>query len=138
VIPSSVVLGADSFSWCRPLESVRFESGCRLERIGESAFSGNGLKSILIPSSVVVLGEGSFSGCKSLESVTFENGSRLERIEGSAFRESALELILVPGSVTFIDGSAFVATPVELAREFDDLFGEDEEEEEEGEDTSQR
>jgi hypothetical protein len=87
-IPSSVVvLGKGSFSQCKSLDSVIFESS-RLERIEASAFYKSGLKSIEIPSSVVVLGRESFSGCKSLESVTFESGSRLERIEESAFEES--------------------------------------------------
>jgi hypothetical protein len=54
VIPSCVVvLGYRSFSACQSLESVRFESRPRLERIGESAFRESGLESIEIPSSVV-------------------------------------------------------------------------------------
>jgi hypothetical protein len=111
VIPSSVVvLGEWSFSWCKSLESVTFESGSRLERIEESAFYCTGLKSIEIPSPVVVLGKESFSWCMSLESVTFESGSRLERIEESAFCPSGLKFIEIPDSVTFIDGSAFYAT----------------------------
>jgi hypothetical protein len=60
---------------------VTFESGSRLERIEGDAFSGSGLKSIVIPSSVVTLDKSSFSDCESLESVTFESGSRLKRIE---------------------------------------------------------
>jgi hypothetical protein len=66
----------------------------------------------LIPSTVVVLGKESFYECKSLESVTFESGSRLERIEESAFCESGLKSIEIPPGVTFIDPSAFLATPV--------------------------
>jgi hypothetical protein len=91
---------------------VPFESGSRLERIEESAFSVSGLKSILIPSSVVILGEKSFWSCESLESVTFESGSRAERIEEDAFSRNGLKSILIPGSVTFIDDSAFPDTPV--------------------------
>jgi hypothetical protein len=127
LIPSSViVLGKWNFYQCNSLESVTFESDSRLERIEESAFFRSGLKSILIPSSVVVLGEWSFRGCKSLESVTFESDSRLERIEESAFRESGLRSILIPGTVTFVDSSAFLATPV--AREVDEEEVEVEEE----------
>jgi hypothetical protein len=48
-----------------------FESGSRLQRIEQSAFSKSGLISILIPFSLVVLGELSFYQCNSLESVIF-------------------------------------------------------------------
>jgi hypothetical protein len=58
LIPSSVVvLGKGSFSECKSLESVTFESDSRLERIEESVFCESGLKSIEIPSSFVVLCE---------------------------------------------------------------------------------
>jgi hypothetical protein len=67
VIPSSVVaFGERSFSQCKSLESVTFESDSRLERIEEEAFKWSLLKSIVIPSSVVVLGKESFSECYSL------------------------------------------------------------------------
>jgi hypothetical protein len=70
-IPSSVVvLGKWSFYECKSLESVTFESGSRLERIEESAFSWSGLKSIEIPSSVILLGKESFSWWTSVKSVS--------------------------------------------------------------------
>jgi hypothetical protein len=71
-----------------------------LERIEESAFSGSGLRSIMIPSSVVVLGKSSFYWCKSLESVTFENGSRLERIEEGMFENSRVTFSSVSQALT--------------------------------------
>jgi hypothetical protein len=108
VIPSSVVvLGKGSFRECKSLESVIFVSGCRLERIGESAFYGSGLKSISIPFSVVVLGKSSFHVCESLESVRFESGCRLERIEESAFSLSGLKTVLIPSSVVVLGDSSF-------------------------------
>jgi hypothetical protein len=95
LIPSSVVvLGKESFSQCKSLESVTFERGSRLERIEERAFSVSRLKSILIPSSVVFLGKGSFGGC-SIGSVTFERGSRLERIDKSMFRDTRVSFCSV-------------------------------------------
>jgi hypothetical protein len=86
---------------------VTFESGSRLERIEESAFSECGLNLIVIPASVVVLGKSSFAGCKSLSSVRFEKGSRLERIEESAFSDSELRLIVIPASVVVLGKSSF-------------------------------
>jgi hypothetical protein len=86
---------------------VIFETGSRLERIKDSAFSGSGLKSIVIPSSVLVLGIESFRDCSSLESVSFETGSRLERIEKWAFARSGLTSVVIPNGVSFVDDSAF-------------------------------
>jgi hypothetical protein len=63
LIPSSVViLGKASFYECTSLESVTFESGSRLERIGESAFSLSRLASIEIPASVTFIGRYAFLG----------------------------------------------------------------------------
>jgi hypothetical protein len=78
-----------------------------LERIEESAFSGSGLKSVLIPSSAVILGEESFHGCRSLESVACESGSRLERIEERAFCGSGLKSVLIPSSVVVLGERSF-------------------------------
>jgi hypothetical protein len=62
VIPSSVVvLGQGSFYECESLESVTFESGSRLERIEELAFSGSGLRSIEIPGSVSFIDGSAFT-----------------------------------------------------------------------------
>jgi hypothetical protein len=59
------------------------------------AFSGSGLKSIEIPSSVVILGKESFSHCGSLETVTFETGSRLGWINKSMFGETRVDFVLL-------------------------------------------
>jgi hypothetical protein len=104
---SAVLLGRESFSHCGSLDSVAFESGSRLERIDEKAFSESGLKSIVIPSSVVVLGNWSFWQCKSLESVTFEPGSRLELIDGRAFYGTGLKSIVIPLSVVVLGVASF-------------------------------
>jgi hypothetical protein len=92
VIPSSLVaLGEKTYQGCQWLETVTFESGCRLDLIEGSAFSLSGLRWIVIPSSVIGLGESCFYDCKSLESVKFENGSRVERIGKAAFSLSGLK-----------------------------------------------
>jgi hypothetical protein len=81
---------------------VAFESGSRLERIGDCAFYESVLKSIVIPSSVVVVGKSSFSCRGSLESVAFESGSRLERIEEAAFAWARSKAIVIPSSVVVL------------------------------------
>jgi hypothetical protein len=53
IIPASVeVIGTGAFLGCKLLEIVIFESGSVLREIGEYAFEGSGLKSIVIPASV--------------------------------------------------------------------------------------
>jgi hypothetical protein len=101
LIPSPVVaLGKESFCGCKSLELVTFESGSRLERIGEYAFRASGLTSILIPSSVIVLGKESFSECKSLELVTFESGSQLGHIDPTVFKGSRVSFCSVSQEFT--------------------------------------
>jgi hypothetical protein len=73
-----------------------------LTRIAELAFSGSGLKSIVIPSSVEILCKSSFRGCKSLESILFENDSKLTRIEEAAFSQSGLKSIVIPSSIEVV------------------------------------
>jgi hypothetical protein len=70
-------------------------------------FSGSGLHTILIPSSIIVLGKMSFSGCNSLESVLFETGGRLSRTEESAFHDSGLKSIVILASVVVLGESSF-------------------------------
>jgi hypothetical protein len=99
---------------CLSLVSVIFESGSRLERIEEMAFSGSALQSIVIPSSVVVLAGWSFCECRKLETVAFETGSRLQRVGKEVFRGSRLHSIVIPPGVPFIDSSAFNGTSIRL------------------------
>jgi hypothetical protein len=102
-----VVLGNGCFYECKLAESVVFESGSQLERIGETAFCRSGLKSIVIPSSTIVLGNSSFADCESLASVIFERGSRLERIDERAFFHSGLKSIVIPSSTIVLGNWSF-------------------------------
>jgi hypothetical protein len=89
ILPASVeMLGEKCFTWCKPLSSVRFESGSRLSRIENEAFRVTGLVEIILPASVEFLGERCFSECPSLSSVTFESGSRLVGNEREVLRQA--------------------------------------------------
>jgi hypothetical protein len=86
VIPASVEeIGAKCFAECRSLISVTFESGSRLSRIAEEAFSETGLIEIVIPASVEEIRAKCFAECGSLSSMTFEGRSRLRKVDGTAF-----------------------------------------------------
>jgi hypothetical protein len=115
--------GAERSVWgkilyCESLQNVLFESGSRLNTIGEKAFAGcSALESINIPASVTVLEFGCFSGfgsnkiCMvkdSLVSVTFESGSELRKIEAFAFAgRVSLVSICIPASVEILGNDCF-------------------------------
>jgi hypothetical protein len=87
--------------------SVVFEFKSKLGEIGNSAFPGTGLKSVVIPSFVTILGDRSFGNCESIVSVLFESGSRLIRICSSSFTQSGLGELEIPASVLFLESHCF-------------------------------
>jgi hypothetical protein len=76
-------------------------------RIGNRAFTGRSITSMLIPRHVQILCSYCFSHCKSLSSVSFETNSELTRIEFRAFATTYLSLVVIPRSTSFIAGDAF-------------------------------
>jgi hypothetical protein len=100
-IPSSVqYIGAASFAGC-DLQTLSFESGSTLSRIGESAFRNTSLSAIGIPSSVEVIGESAFADCRCPSVITFESDSKLQVIEKAAFSHCAYgrTAIRIPASL---------------------------------------
>jgi hypothetical protein len=117
VIPSSVVvLGRASFCECKFLESVIFERGSRLERIEDSAFSGSGLTSIVIPAGVTFIDGSAFVGL-SLSSIWIspDNGrfrvrdEFLEDFDGSVIYRyfGACHSVVIPSSVVVLGKASF-------------------------------
>jgi hypothetical protein len=92
ILASVEVLREQSFSDCKSLSSVAFESGSRLSRIEKEAFGGIGLFEVILPASVEVLGLRCFSECKSLSSVTFESGSKLLENEREVLHQAGSKL----------------------------------------------
>ena len=103
---------------------------CRaVTKIGNGAFSGSGLKSVVIPDSVVSIGDEAFLGCSQMTNAVI--GSGVTHIGSNAFEacysltsvvigSSVMEIgerafygcvsltsIIIPGSVTRIGSSAF-------------------------------
>jgi|GEM_PF-3015766 len=78
--------------------------GVNVTTIGDSAFSGNQLTSLTIPSSVTTIGNYAFSG-NQLTSLTIP--SSVTTIGNSAFSNNQLTSLTIPSSVTTIGNYAF-------------------------------
>lgn len=80
--------------------------GLPVSRVGERAFSGIGMKRLILGNEIVELAASAFSDCDDLEEVVFNN--KLERIGNSAFSGcSALQSVDLPASVREIGNSTF-------------------------------
>ena len=92
----------------KPIESVTFEPGSKLEIIGVNAFLGcTSLTDITIPASVKKIDNSAFAG-SGLEEITFLKGSKLETIYDCAFsRCDNLSSITIPASTKTIGYQAF-------------------------------
>jgi hypothetical protein len=113
-IPSiTEVIGPGAFAQLRSTNEFCFESGTRLNEIGERAFEGcQSITEFIVPSSVETIGDRCFEGCCNMTVLTFEGDARLKRIGERAFAKSGLSSIAIPASTQEIDGSAFVDCPI--------------------------
>ncbi len=81
-------------------------NGLPVTSIGDEAFLGSDLTSVIIPDSVTTIGYGAFSGCYHLTSATL--GSAVTNIGAIAFNEcTSLTAITIPDSVTSLGLEAF-------------------------------
>lgn len=119
-----------AFSKCTSLQSVTFENGSVLEKIGEkcffdlsaletveipstvteigaSAFEKSGLRTVVIPAGVAKIAPRTFYYTRNLAGVTFANGSICNEIGAEAFYYSTLTEFIVPSEVVTIADSAF-------------------------------
>jgi hypothetical protein len=80
--------------------------GLPVTSIGESAFAGYGLTSVIIPAGVTSIGDSAFSACWGLTSVIIP-GSVTSIGAGAFSMCSSLTSVTIPASVTAIDGFAF-------------------------------
>ena len=101
-VKSSIVPGF-VFSYKRSLTNVVLPE--TLKEIGEGAFYGTSLESVVIPNSVTALGYKSFAECRLLKSLKLSEN--LKVIPVSCFHSSNIEKLELPSSVVEIQESAF-------------------------------
>ena len=106
-LPDSVTtIGGSAFMGCTSLTNVTFEEGSRLISIGDSAFSGTAVKSIVLPAGVTYLGKCAFLHCDELESITM--GDNITTIYDSTFFECfKLKDVHLPANLTSLEMWAF-------------------------------
>lgn len=72
VFPESVTAIGD-YAFCGIYGVNKFEFPSRVKKVGRSAYSGTGVKNVVVPAGVE-LGGGVFEGCTSLSSIVFPEG----------------------------------------------------------------
>ena len=101
-------LGKFNFFQCRSLESVTFQEGSKLERIGWGAFGYSSLPAITIPDSVTRLESYAFYFCTNLSSVEISENSGLTSMGESVFRaDTKLKNLYIPDAVISIGWGIF-------------------------------
>lgn len=112
---TSVVFGGEikrieeqAFDNAKGVKNVKIETNS-LEYIGQNAFCGAGITSIVIPATVTAVGGGAFMDCDSLVSVIYEDGSQINEVCAYTFaRCTALTEIRLPESMEIIGNYAFL------------------------------
>ena len=101
-------IGKFNFYLCRNIESVSFEEGTKLERIGWGAFGYSSLPSITIPDSVTRIDGYAFYFCHQLAEVTITENSALTSMGEYVFKaDTKLSYLYIPDGVTNIGWNIF-------------------------------
>ena len=102
-------IGKFNFFGCGKLDSVSFEEGSKLERIGWGAFGYSSLPSINIPNSVTGIDGYAFYFCSKLAEVTITENSALTSIGEYVFKaNSKMTSLYIPDGVTSIGTNIFL------------------------------
>ena len=101
-------IGKFNFNWCSKLQSVTFEEGTKLERIGWGAFGYSSLPEITIPDTVTRLDGHAFYFCENLTKVTISESSGLTSFGEYVFKaDTKLKTLYIPDGVTSIGSNIF-------------------------------
>ena len=101
-------IGKFNFFWCSKLETVTFEEGSQLDRIGWGAFGYSSLPAITIPDSVTRIDGYAFYYCSKLTDVAISENSKLESLGEYAFKaDTKMTSLYIPDGVTKIGTAIF-------------------------------
>lgn len=101
-------IGKFNFFRCSRLETVTFEEGTKLERIGWGAFGYSSLPAITIPDSVTRIDGYAFYYCSKLTGVAISENSKLESLGEYAFKaDTKMTSLYIPDGVTKIGSAIF-------------------------------
>ena len=101
-------IGRFNFFWCNKLQSVTFEEGTKLERIGWGAFGYSSLPAVTIPDSVTQIDGYAFYYCSKLSSVEISENSKLAVLGGYVFRaDTKITNLYIPDGITKIGTDIF-------------------------------
>lgn len=108
LIPSHIKeIKSNSFSFCKELIEVKFETESKVEIIGKNSFEFTSIESIILPSSVTTIEEYSFYNCRFLSEIKFEENSKLKQIGKCTFLMCPFADIFLPSELTILSESAF-------------------------------
>ena len=101
-------IGKFNFFWCSKLETVTFEEGSQLDRIGWGAFGYSSLPAITIPDSVTRIDGYAFYYCSKLTDVAISENSKLASLGEYAFKaDGKMTYLYIPDCVTKIGTAIF-------------------------------
>ena len=102
-------IGRFNFYWCSKLESVSFQEGSKLERIGWGTFGYSSLPQITIPDSVTQIDSYAFYFCSNLSSVEISENSCLTSMGEYVFKgDTSLKSLYIPDGVASMGANIFL------------------------------
>lgn len=104
-----------AFYGCGTLRSANFTQSV-VEKIGASAFSFTGLKTVVVPRSVREIGDDAFANCFSLSTILLDKDGSLKSVGRGAFAQSAIDVCDLPSNVTSVGEFAFSQSDVRIVR----------------------
>ena len=101
-------IGKFNFFWCSKLETVTFEEGSQLDRIGWGAFGYSSLPAITVPDSVTRIDGYAFYYCSKLSDVAISENSKLASLGEYAFKaDGKMTYLYIPDGVSAIGTAIF-------------------------------
>ncbi len=114
--PALTTISNDAFKNCSKLTDISALMGEGLTKICDGAFSGTGITSVTLPSTLQIIGfagdtslfgTGVFSNCNNLVSVTIPSDSELTLVGKKSFMNTGITSISLPENIQTIGASAF-------------------------------